>query len=683
MTAALTSAVTSATGRVSGRLLAKRLALSLDRFATWDDLVDAVAAHDPAAIGLDLFDTIVMRRVVDDASVERAIATRHIALGLWAASIDSWRRARRSAVAEMPNGSIAQLYSSAPFVNVLSGATVAELVAAEVAVERELIEIVPGAVEAVAKLRALAPVQLVTDMHLPADALADLLDELGVKADGLFVSSDVGASKFGGDIFNRVFGSALASSDRPVVFIGNSVESDGVQAQRSRLRPVLVGRGNPSRYEAASMSAAQSPDVSSAIAAASRFARLKAVEHDHDPVAAIGAQTVGQIMSAFLLWLRETAEADGVTDLRFLARDGELPLLMAEAMPADHWSGFGLHYLHCSRRTWALAAAGTVGVKTWLEAGTSRDGAFLIHSADKIPFSVVIERLGLTWSDLPTSLRFVGADDTLDAASLQAWTAALRAGDLDTAVAESSAVKRRPLVEHLRSAGFTDAKVGLVDVGWTGQLAWMVQSLIAEATGQVPVHYHFGGEGVTDAVDQHLTVRRFAFDDSVAETQIAEVVTAMEIFLGNGKPRLLGYEETAQGVVEVFDATGSGVMTPARQSLADGAIRTAGELPSRAELSSWAVESGDLAESARAVLAAFWLQPSRSEMERLRALQFEIDLSGDLVGPIMSPYTMRELVGLEREERQWRTGSLQLTPPATKALFNVALRARDLLSKVR
>ena len=679
----MNSAITSVTSRVSNRVVAKRLQFSENRFATWGDLIDAVAKCDPAAIGVDLFDTVLMRRLVDDASVERAIAARHISLGLWSDTIESWLQARKTAVAAAPNGSIDQVYSSAPFAEALSNATVAELVAAEVAVERELISAVPGAVEAMEGLRAIAPVQFVSDMHLPAAALADILDELGVKADGLFVSSDLGASKFEGDLFDRVFGSVLASSDRPVVFIGNSVESDGVKAHEAGLQPLLVGRANPSRYETAAMSATAGADVSSAIAAASRFARLKALEHDHDPVAAIGAQTVGQIMSAFLLWLRESSEADGVTDLRFLARDGELPLLMAEAMPADHWSGIGLHYLHCSRRTWALAAAGTVGVKTWLEAGTSRDGAFLIHSADKIPFSVVVERLGLGWSDLPSDLRLVGADEPLGAAALQDWKAALRNGDLDTAVAEASALKRRPLVEHLRSAGFSDAKVGLVDVGWTGQLAWMVQSLIAEAIGQTPVHYHFGGEGVTDAVDQHLTVRRFAFDDSVAETQIAEVVTAMEIFLGNGKPRLLGYEDTDEGVVEVFETSGSGVMTAARQSLADGAIRTAAELPSRAELNSWAVESGDLAESARLVLAAFWLRPSRSEMEQLRALQFEIDLSGDLVGPIMSPYTMRELVGLESVERQWRTGSLQLTPPATKALFNVALRARDLLSKVR
>lgn len=106
-------------------------------------------------------------------------------------------------------------------------------------------------------------------------------------------------------------------------------------------------------------------------------------------------------------------------------------------------------------------------------------------------------------------------------------------------------------------------------------------------------------------------------------------------------------------------------MTATRQSLADGAIRTAAELPSRAEPELWAVPPGDLAESARSVLAALWLWPSRSEMGLLNGLQ---------VG---------ELVVLTSADRQWRTGTLQPTPPATKALVGVALRARDLLSKVR
>ena len=92
----------------------------------------------------------------------------------------------------------------------------------------------------------------------------------------------------------------------------------------------------PSRYEKVFVDGG-STGVAIAEAARSARSHLGHQGKSYDTAAAIGTQCIGMSMAAFLLWVRANCESENIDQAIFLARDGELPLKMAEAMPADYW----------------------------------------------------------------------------------------------------------------------------------------------------------------------------------------------------------------------------------------------------------------------------------------------------------------------------------------------------------
>ena len=219
-------------------------------------------------------------------------------------------------------------------------------------------------------------------------------------------------------------------------------------------------------------------------------AASEATRNMTDPAEVVGAETIGPAGVAFVLWIRDRAQEDGVTDLRFLARDGELPFEIARALPADHWNGVNLSYLHCSRAAWSLASAAVLGVQNWVAMGTRTPTSFLLHAAHLVPFQRLLDRCGLTKSDLPEPLRRLDLSHPLGPPQRAEWKQLLDSGYLRAAIGAAAETRRSDVARFLVSSGFGEGRVGLVDVGWSGQQALMAQALIEDAVGIRPIHYH-------------------------------------------------------------------------------------------------------------------------------------------------------------------------------------------------
>jgi hypothetical protein len=203
-------------------------------------------------------------------------------------------------------------------------------------------------------------------------------------------------------------------------------------------------------------------------------------------------------------------------------------------------------------------------------------------------------------------------------------------------------------------------------------------AIVREVTGQEPLHLHFGGAEVLPEIDRIIQIRRFAFDDSVRPHPIGEPVSCLETLLASGKARLLGYESSLNGTVgEVFEDTSSPVDTASLRRLWSGAIEMATFLPSRHDMDDWSDSSLSLDEEARKLLTMFWDKPLKAEATALCDLRFEGDDAGDSIGRVIRSYSPGEIFGRAVVPRQWRHGSLVVTPEPFQSFMRLYFGVKD------
>ncbi len=656
-----------------GRRVAARLLTS--GYTGLEDAVDRLLSKPPSIVSVDVFDTVVMRPVLGEPSW--LLAMTNTVLGPnYEAEAQALVHQRTGHVnGEAP--SIFDIYKQ-------SGLTEGQRLKAEdeISFELENVRAVPGAAAQLDRLRqAGVAVQFTSDMHLSSETLTKLLDGLGLldPADVVSSSSDHGVSKSSGELFERLF-SHLPNRGDAIAHIGDNPWSDGAQALRHGLRCEVVRSATGTRYEKAMAKGIQVSG--SAIAGAARSARLSGdfASSDQQQLFELGTQVPGQCFLAFLLWVREQCEEEGIRRIVFLSRDGELPLRMAEAMPADHWEGFELSYLHCARRVWQHAAVRSVGIERWITAGTRNDTSFIHHYRHEIPFSSLLNRIGLTPDDLSPSgeLASLDPDAPLPSSHVESWEALLGDTAVRQLILERAVPKEATLLEYLKQERLVDDRLAFVDVGWRGQLAWMVSSLVKSAGGQEPLHLHFGGDHVSSADDSRAWIRRFALDDSLYPHPIAQPVACVEVFTGSGKARLVDYVAAPSGVISpVFDRHVPAIDSPARQTVWDGAITVAAVFPSRALIRQWGAEDHLLVHETRKVLSDFWNRPDRAEVRGLQHLFVEADDVGDSIGDFIAPYTLSEAFGEKGGRRKWGPGSLEVTWRPFRDILRIYFRIRD------
>ena len=643
--------------------------------------VDAILDDPPDLVSLDVFDTVLTRRVLGAEHVWHIVAA-HLARARGQLPAEDFVALRRRVARARPTASLREL-AATPELTATWGCEVEE---AEVRVERALLRPVPGATRELARFRdAAVPLVFLSDMHLSSEVLGGVLREHGLATadDRLVVSCEHGTSKADGGLFSR-----LQPEQHRIVHVGNDPWSDVAMAEAAGLRALAVRSAEPTREER--VMGRDPTSAGTAVAAAGRLARLATGADDgaeDRAVRELGA-AYGQCFTAFLLWVRARCAAEGIDRVAFLARDGEIPLRMAQAMPADHWQGVDLRYLELAgRRAWSVAAVVPLGIDEWVRVGTENERAFLNTSRHRVPLASLLRRVAHVPEDLEghPGLRSLDPTRPLPRTRGGAWDAFLADDRVRARILERGREQLELLIPYLEQQIPTDGRLAMVDVGWRGQLAWMMSAVLRDVTGHEPLHLHFGGSNVSAELDRSMEVQRFAFDDSCAAPPFEDVVPCVETFTTSGARRVLGVERVDAGNVtlDVRDAIPE-IANAARAQCWAAALEVAAALPTRAELASWGCSDRSLADETRELLTGLWTDPSAAHALAAQGLSLEVDDVGEVYGPVARPYTWAELAGSSRSDaRQWREGSLRLTPPVRRALVRLALRARALLAWAR
>ena len=352
----------------------------------------------------------------------------------------------------------------------------------ELAVEADLLVAVPDILDATRLLAARgARYVFVSDMYLPARFLAEQLGRAGYAGwDGLFVSSELGATKASGRVWPTIRAAvgATAGGAPRILHVGDDAHSDGTQAAAQGITPLLYTRARSARR----LGTRLGPEI----LPFSYRQRTDCLRERRDPEAAPteadGWRALGRVLggitcAGFVTWLARRVQRHGVTALAFGARDGALVRRAWQAAGLGERLGVPDGYLCVSRRTLTLARGYLDGTDRQLPAWlppllSTTDGTVTVGAA--------LRRLPLD-ADSGTGRALVAAFGSLDAPL--SWPDGSR---LFEAVLERHAAEIRAalapchaaLVGYLRQEGFDrPGRLGFVDLGWHGNMQCALQRM--------------------------------------------------------------------------------------------------------------------------------------------------------------------------------------------------------------
>jgi predicted HAD superfamily phosphohydrolase YqeG len=515
------------------------------------------------------------------------------------------------------------------------------LCALEVAIERRTTEVAAPVAALVAEASSAGVrVVAVSDMYFSSAELAAILAAHGLSdVARVYTSSDEGVSKFTGRLFSRLLALEGVRANE-VVHLGDNLFADVLSAR---------AHGIPAIWT--------TPRPNSGPAAVRRQSR-------RDPRVELGERLVGPALVTFAHLTLQRSRRDGIGELAFVARDGDLLMRVMERVigAAPLLDRPRLRYVHLSRRSTVLSGAGAL---RWPEIAD-----VLASRATNAGLQTIIAGLGLNPEPL-MPLIACHTNDPLDRpihhpSADPVLRAVLADPDVALEVARQAAAQRERLRRYLAQERLIRGgnPVGLVDVGWRGTIQSSLKAAFGgDGTYDVRRGYYLGlwPDAVPQA-PQDLDEKWGALGDyrrgrSLHESAPWQLAFLFEAVCRASHGTVLGYRDEGGTALPVHARDGS----PSRQrELLDEAARE----PIRQGVLAFA-ESREArrialavveARRARAVVqrkllrAAFF--PTSAELAAIGALHHTEGAAEHWSAPLLGPTQLRPW----REPRAWLAG---------------------------
>lgn len=626
--------------------------------------ISSIGVGGSGTVFVDVFDTVLIRRVVGEPGpsvVARSLGSigdRYV-----------WRRA----VAGQRHENILDIATDVA--RDLDNVTATELIEREIEAEFELCVGVPGASDWLKSLRrAGKKIIFVSDMHLPTEVISGLLrkNDLLSLVDEVVVSADWGATKRSGRLIPAVL-EKFGLSPEGVTHVGNDLVTDGAMPRVAGLDVLPSAAANLTPYER--IAADADGQASAIIAGASRLARLRLLHRSDfvgDPdLLDLATGVGGTVGVAFVLWVLDRARDSGCRRLYFVARDGEIFLEIARALPNEYTEGLELRYLHANRRSVSLAHAAVVGVAPWIALGTASPDAQILNGRERVPWANLCGRVGLSPEQLALHSHDLGDVDPqrpLPGARVSAFLEALGSTEVQALIAQEAHRRHSLVGDYFDSVGLGDDGCALVDVGWTGQLSEAIAS-VARSHDPGGLHsYHFGSLPITPGPS--VPIESFLGSEPLMEG----AVVCVETFTASNTAPVVEFSRQPDGkVLPVFDDAD---FSPgaARELIRAGMIESARNMPPPTLFDRWGGADTGTEPVVRAILRQLWLRPRRSDALALAPLLFESDDAGRVVSGLAEPMRLVR----DSRRRVWGPGSVAVSGGAVRL---VAFARRQLAER--
>lgn len=417
----------------------------------------------------DFYDTLVVRMVANPGDIFSLVGERLNILDFRSMRIAAEVAARKALGGEV---TFEQIYDYVP----LSFELKEKARSLEFEFERSLV----APVAAVASQIRTGDL-IVSDMYHDESLYREVLQRLipGVIPGAVLVSGSTGVNKATGGLWKRV----AADYPEHQSHIGDNRLADVSQARRNGLAADYFGGATLNRYE---ITLAKQGGDGSIIAGASRAARLSLIRSDSPPAEAATieafASVFGPLLHAFVHWIMRSCAEQGIRDVYFLARDGQLPFKMCSRFAAESGQDLRCHYIFASRQALHLPGCTTIDdAESWLLDNTPHLTLRIIAERACIPLDVVVAAakpyitVGPEQNIPPRERHFLGS--------------VIRDPLFVTAFSASVARVTEPASAYYMSQGPSSrGDIALVDVGWNGRLQKSLGALL-EKSGHRPKHF--------------------------------------------------------------------------------------------------------------------------------------------------------------------------------------------------
>jgi FMN phosphatase YigB (HAD superfamily) len=325
-------------------------------------------------------------------------------------------------------------------------------------------------------------VLFLSDMYLPHEFLEGNLRDKGLLQgeDCLYLSNREKAGKGYGQLFEKVLAKeGLVPAN--LRHHGNCRQADVDAARELGISAEHFSEGNLSVWEEYLESLSIGTDgIASLWAGASRRARCSlpggSLSHSfHGVLCQTAASIAAPVLLSYVHWCLDRALEDGLKQLAFVARDGEILYKVARVLKEanKNYEGIGLKYIYGSRQAWRPASLVDLGdfEKVWI-----------LEGGNELSREKVVARLGLEprYAD---GLPETGSPEEL-------WSALLE--KLKDPALEQSAKTRARVLEYLGQEGLLEDGVGFAEIGCTGLTMACLDRILSFAGIAPPQNYFFG-----------------------------------------------------------------------------------------------------------------------------------------------------------------------------------------------
>jgi len=613
-------------------------------------------------VSCDIFDTVLSRTLARPEDVHLLTGARALAAGLVGcdpAAFREWRiEAERAARAEVlaaghDEPTLFEIYAHLARCGVLADAEAAtRLAELEFAAERSVLRPVAAMRQLLAERPAGQALVFASDTVLPGAWLSTLLAEHGFGEDpAVFTSADTRRSKHTGRMYDHL-AQAIGCATAEILHLGDNPQTD-------------VANARAAGVQAIHLPAPRKPPEQASMAARHWFARVldsrrRTLPPDHGLHRFATLLLVG-----FTLFTLAEARRRGIRRVYYLARDGYLPIAIAQRIIARRGWDIEVRYLYGSRQSLVVPAmAGDLPTLARRVADSMLDQKL----------GRMLELIGIDEARTGAMLRELGIDPERPYQGAEGLAAVER---LFAAQAEiigaTLAALRRNALDYLSQEGFLAAgKRIVVDVGWRGSTQVALAALTGLPADDIIGCYMglFADALRPDLHPGNAAGYLFTFGHPRPRYDLArEGYALFELFCSAPHATIARYEQQSGRMVQVeaHEAEPAGsVRRAALREIEAGVLAEVAALDAMLD-GAWPEEID--AGSALAGIETLLTVPTQADVATINAVSFINGLNGGHNVRAANKVGLRRLVldpeGALRQMRNspWRAGAVRLALP--------------------
>lgn len=407
----------------------------------------------------DFYDTLAVRMVAHPADVFSFVGERLNLPGFRAMRVAAEVKARRAAGGEV---TFTQIYDHLPLPS--------DVKERAHSLELELEQLLLAPVTAVLSQFRTGDL-IISDMYHEERFYREAMERLvpGVAPGAFLISGVLGVNKASGELWKEVAANYPAIESH----LGDNILADVHQPRRNGLAAVHFDGAILNRYEKA---LAGEGGEGSIVAGVSRAARMSVTRSGSPPdeVATINAtaSVFGPLLHAFVHWIMRTCKDEGIQDVYFLARDGQLPCRMCKRLVVETGQELRCHYIYASRQALHLPGCQSIeDAELWLLENTPHLTMRIIAERACVPLNICLAAAEAHLA--------IGPDENIPQRDRSCLAKVIRDPLFVAAFMESVNRAFGPASEYYRAQGLGAGKdIAVVDVGWNGRLQRSLGSLL-------------------------------------------------------------------------------------------------------------------------------------------------------------------------------------------------------------